>query len=194
MDSDSGMSDGAIQEQTSRYRVELRNEPCFAFGSADNVRKYANEYVLADGYQPNAIHGLTCYEAEQLVGSALLAAAGGATGIHEHSLVLVPDRCFVAVGPELVCLSLPKLELLWHHKVDQATCFGVHFAPDRAKLFIHGELEISCWTIDGTRLWSVAGADIFTGDFELHADHVAAEDFNGRRYRISFNGVVWFNG
>ncbi len=190
----SGQVAGVIPFSIGRYLIEVRNEPSYSINSADNLRTYVNEYVFDRGYCPNSKHGITCCETETLVGSALIAASGGGTGIHQHSIALLPDRCFVAVGPELVCLSLPKLELLWHRQVDQATCFRVHFAPDRARLIIHGELEISCWTIDGARLWSVGGADIFTGHFEVHADHVAAEDFYGNRYRISFDGEVLFNG
>jgi hypothetical protein len=71
-------SDGA-------YRVEMRDEPAYSFGSADNARTYAVEYLLEQQYRPSSVHGLVCVEGDHAQGSALIGAGGGATCVREHS-------------------------------------------------------------------------------------------------------------
>ena len=109
----------------------LVNEPMYKPGSADNVRSYAREYNVTDAeYQPCSRHGLVLGECGFVRQSCILLAARGATSVHEHSIAIVDNTCFVAVGDTLCSLSLPLLDLLWHRQVDWATCFGVYFSAN----------------------------------------------------------------
>jgi hypothetical protein len=94
------------------------------------------------------------------------------------------QRCFVAVGDHVLCLSIPDFGLIWRAKADYATVFGIYFLPDENGLVVHGELGISRLTTDGEVVWSRHGADIFSGEFVLSTTHVEVEDFYGRRYRF----------
>jgi hypothetical protein len=168
----------------ARWLVELINESPYA-GDGKVSRHYPRELRLdRDGnYRASSRHGVLC-TAEGLNESLLLSTAGGATGVHEHSLLLVEDACLVAVGPHMVCLSLPHLELQWSREADDATCFGIHLAPDGRSLISHGEMTIARISLAGDSIWRVGGADIFTGDFSVHASFVRAEDFYGTVYRF----------
>jgi hypothetical protein len=76
------------------------------------------------------------------------------------------------------------VRLLWHTRVDTATCFGVYDAPGYSSVISHGEVEIARLTYSGQLLWSASGRDIFSGDFELHEHHAEAIDFEGAHYRF----------
>lgn len=165
---------------SNRWTVQMVNEPTYTFGSADNVRKYGREYSLGSPhYHNSSVHGITTTAASAVVG-----AGGGASGIHNHSLVIVDDNCFVAVGDQICCMRLPELTLVWHLTVDPATCFGVFHSVKHQALFSHGELEIARLSLHGALIWATSGKDIFSEGFSLFDDHIEAVDFNGEIYRI----------
>jgi len=165
--------------------VELLSEPTYSFGSADNVRSYEREYLLSGEYRPLVMYGVRTFQGGKVTSTAVLGAAGGGTGLHEHSAVGLVDRCVVAVGDQLVCLRLPDLVLLWAVPGDEATCFGVYASPLGDGLVVHGELAISKFTLAGESLWQFSGRDIFTGGIRLTERAIVAIDFDGMEYNIS---------
>ena len=167
-----------------RYAIEMTDEPIYSFGSADNARLYEHEILLDSEYRPSSKHGLQCFFDGDLRGSVVLGASGGATSIHEHSCEVLTDRCLVAVGDRVAALRLPDLFLLWQAKADDATCFGLHVTPDEQHVVVHGELEISKFTVDGQKEWAFAGKDIFTGVCTIRENAVVVEDFNAEEYFI----------
>lgn len=170
--------------ERGQYVIELTDEPSYSFGSADNARSYEHEYLLEPAYRPSSRHGLACIQEGEVRGSAILGASGGGTGIHEQSCVLLEDRCFVAVGDRVACLSLPNLALLWQAEADGATCFGLYATADEQHVLVHGELEISKRAVGGQKEWGFSGRDIFTGACALTERAVVVTDFSGQRYSI----------
>lgn len=171
--------------RSDKYELELLYEPLYTPGSADNVRSYSREYKLPNAEtRPSSRHGLILRDGDTSAQSCILLAGGGATGIHEHSAVILDDTCFVAVGDTLCSLALPSLDLLWHRQVDTATCFGVYYSAKHHCLISHGELEIARLSLSGDVEWSSVGADIFSEGFELHPDYIEAVDFNQAVYRM----------
>ena len=166
-----------------RYTIEMVDEPAHTSGSTDNVRSYRHEYSPA-GDVPTSRHGVVCSEGGEVSGTAIIGGGGGATGLHEHSCVLLDDRCFVAVGDSVSCLALPDLGLRWRVQGDEATCFGLHLTPDERYLIVHGELEMRKLALDGTTVWRYSGLDIFTGECFVGRDVVTVTDFEGDRYSI----------
>ena len=161
--------------KSGKYELELIDEPTYTPGSTNNVRSYSIEYDFAHAEsRPNSRHGLLLHVYGTLHQSCILFAGGGASGIHEHSAVIVGDTCFVAVGDMICSLSLPSLDVLWHRQVDTATCLGVYFSPKYDCLISHGEIEIARVSLSGEVTWSTAGADIFSEGFEVFPDHVQA--------------------
>lgn len=181
-----GAKDKQVMTSTdakSSFRVEITNELTYSFGSVDNVRRYDHEYLLGcERYRVTSRHALRCFKDGREVGSAILGAAGGASGVHERSMVLLGDRCFVAVGPFAVALELPSLTLVWSSEVDSATCFGLYVSSDGRALLSHGELEVARVTFAGEIVWQSSGADIFTEGFAVDHGVVRVIDFNGRSY------------
>lgn len=163
--------------------IEVVNEPTYVFGSHEDRSHYRREEVLGDAkFQLTSRHGVVSTLRGECLASAIFGAAGGASGVHQHSLALVNDRGFLAVGPFVVCIELPTLTTDWVREVDEATCLGVHICPDGHSLISHGELEISQLSVAGDILWQAGGRDIFTGSLSVNASAVLAEDFNGDLY------------
>lgn len=154
--------------------IEIVNEAAYTLGSQDNSRRYAFELDLSGEYSPNSIHGVIV----DGVPTAVFAAGGGATGIHDNSFIQAGDRCYLAVGWHVVCFRSIPFEYLWTLRTDEVTCFGVHYGDESGALVSHGELDISRFTESGQVVWSKSGDDAFTGAVTLRGDHVEAIDFN----------------
>jgi hypothetical protein len=175
----------AMLFKSVKYELELVDEPTYSRDSTDNVRSYGLEHDFAFGeHLPASQHGLVLHADCAHRQSCILFAGGGASGVHEHSAVIVGDTCFVAVGDTICSLSLPSLDVLWHRQVDTATCFGVYFSPKYNCLISHGEIEIARVSLSGEVTWSTAGADIFSEGFKMFPDYVQAVDFNKSVYCI----------
>ena len=163
-------------------RVQLVDEPTYTFGSADNSRRYDTEVDLTDGYRPSSVHGVIVDERPTIdIGSA-----GGATGIHDHSLLVLDSHVYVAVGPHVVRFTLGCKNLDWSLKTDDATCFGVYYDGEHRALISHGELSICRFSEDGAVFWSSSGADIFTEGVELQPQFIKVVDFNGQIYQLDY--------
>lgn len=167
------------------YGIEIRNEPTYSLGSADNLRPYSHEVALdsADGGSASR-HGLAVKLEDQEVASCIVLAKGGPTSVHERSAIIIVDRLFLAIGNQVCAFSLPSLDLVWHVETDLATCFGVVAVPDQQGLISHGEIEIGRLTLDGSVVWRQSGRDIFTGTLTLHRTWVHVTDWNGDTYRF----------
>ena len=164
-------------------RIEILNEIGYSFQSADNPRAYPFELNLAGkGERPSSVHGVL------IDGSpvAIFGTSGGATGVHEHSLLSLERIHYLAVGPFVVSFADAPFQLRWCLKVDFATCFGVHFHEPSGALISHGELEVCRFSQSGKVIWSAGGADIFTGNLEILPEQVHVTDFNGRVYCFSY--------
>ncbi len=164
-------------------RVALIDEPTYSFGSADNSRCYKTEIDLTGGCQASSIHGLIVDDRPALV----IGGSGGASGVHEHSMLFLESRIYVAVGAHIVCLALGSEHADWTLEIDDATCFGLYYAPDHDALISHGELEIARFSRDGEILWSESGADIFSEGISLHGNCIEAIDFNRRSYFFDYS-------
>jgi hypothetical protein len=173
---------GDMKISTHYGDVTVVDEPTYTFGSADNVRSYAHAKNLYDGSRPVSVHGILLGEAPLLV----VGGSGGATGVHSHSSLWLNDRLYMAVCDSVVCISIQPLEIVWSRRVDDATCFGVHFHPETGSLISHGELEVARFNEDGAIQWRSGGHDIFTGRFSLGATFIEAEDYCGNLHRFLY--------
>ena len=168
-----------------QYRIEITNDSVHSDGSADNVHTYDRTYRFGDdAYQATSRHAIRVTFDDELVGSCLLSADGGASGVHDHMAIQHNDVCFIAVGPFIAALDVQSLKLKWVRQTDDATCFGVYNSAKHNCLLSHGEIEIARVTYDGKIVWQAGGADIFTNGFELQDDVVRVFDFEDREYVI----------
>ncbi len=162
------------------FRVVVANADC----GADRAT-YPIVYQVEDkAYRPSSWHTVTVFDDVAEVKTCLLTAGGGASGVHSHSAICVGSRCYVAVGDSVCALSVPELNLLWHSKVDWATCFGVYHLPACGCLISHGELTISRVDFTGRVVWQTGARDIFTEGFEIRGQFIDATDWNKTTYRI----------
>ena len=160
--------------------LNIIQEPAYTLGSTDNLRSYSIEYNLEPEYQASTIYGLDC--GSQC--TCVLLAGGGASALTSRSAIIQDSKVWIGIGDQLVCLSLPNFKMLWHVKIDEATCFGIYLSPDGEGLLVHGELSISKCTFSGGILWSTSGKDIFSEGFSIYQEHIETIDFNNEIYRI----------
>ena len=173
-----------------KYRVTIVNDPTHTVGSADNVHSYDHEYHLDDDraeYAVTSRHAVSVFADNELIATCILLAGGGASSIHEHSALIHAESCVVAVGPYLVSLTIPTLELQWTTQSDTATCFGVYHSETHHCFISHGELEIARVSYDGQLVWQSGGADIFTNGITIREDSVHVVDFNDMEYTFDID-------
>ena len=173
-----------MEFHSENYIVKLIDESYYSINSTDNIRSYTTEYLFNEESHYSSKHGLIVHDNLDHAHDCILIAGGGPSGAHKRSLVIVDDRCYVAVGDHVIALSLPNLVKLWAKKMDDATCFGVYYLKDLDCLIVHGELEIRRVSMDGVIKWSSSGKDIFSEGFEVFSDHMEATDFNMEKYSI----------
>lgn len=162
--------------------IEIVDERAYTFGSADNVRAYPFEMMLAERSLITSVHGI------KLDGQpvAVFGASGGGTTVHEDSAIWLNASLYLAVGDRVVSLCLRPFRFRWALQTDMVTCFGVYFDPRRSALLSHGELEISRFSEEGQILWNASGADIFSEGFDLLPDAVKVTDFYGKKYSFDY--------
>ena len=178
------MPESLVLRIDETYSIEVVDEPTYRFHFDDNRKRYDRKELFGDRHLVISCHGVVCKRNSQIMASVIFGADGGASGVHERSVVLASGVAFVAVGRYIACLQLPDLITKWVREVDPATCFGIHFSADRLSIVSHGELEISRLTLAGDVLWQSAGRDIFSGDVLVDEAMIHAQDFNGDVYHF----------
>jgi outer membrane protein assembly factor BamB len=138
----------------------------------------------------SSVHGVRADEKW----SAVFAASGGPSTVHQHSAVDVDGRLFLAVGDHVVCLNLATGLREWSRCVDLATCFGVYWDCRHKALISHGELQISRFSVTGEEIWSASGADIFTEGFQCLDNGIEVIDFNRSVYLFDYRTGALLTG
>jgi hypothetical protein len=182
--------------QYQNLTIEVRDEPTYKLGSADNNFIYSKHY-LGDGGQdyPTSKHGIKIFQDDQILESCIVIGSGGATGIHKNSTIIDNDNLLVCCCDTVFCLTLPNLDLKWKTRADQATCFQIFKQQD--EYIIHGELQVTKLDKDGNKKWEFGGADIFVSidneeEFKLESDGILLTDFAKTKYKIDFDGkLLW---
>jgi hypothetical protein len=177
------MTERVAGRSAAGFTVEVRDEPVADVAAHDVLPQYSRVFSLGEPFALKFRHGVLSLRGDHLVSSLLLESAGP-SGVHRRSLLIVGDTCYVAVGPDVVALSIPTLEVMWSRRVDDAQCFGIHPVPEGNSLISHGELEIARLSLSGDILWHTGGADVFTGPVDVSSKEVTVRDFNDAVYLI----------
>jgi outer membrane protein assembly factor BamB len=180
-----------IVQQFNEFLVRLYDDKEFRQDSSDNIRKYKHVYAGEPGIRPSSQHAIRTAKAGKEISSAILMGSTGATGIHDHAYVLQNESIYVCVSNYLYCLDLPELTMNWRTTVDDFTNFGIY--PLHGDFIIHGECLISRVTNTGRIVWQQGGSDIFVrhsgrSSFKIRKNTIYARSWDGRRYRIDFDG------
>jgi hypothetical protein len=184
--------------KTLLYRdmlVEIKSDDTYTKDSSDNVFHY--DFIYCDNEssdnEPSSKIGVILKKDDKIVLSAILCGVGGATGVHDNSVLIDNDKLLVCVANKVFCLSLPDLHLIWITNPDWASCFQIF--KTQHGIIVHGEAEISSIDLFGKILWSFSGADIFVtpesgNEIELTKDYINLVDWNGKKYQIDYNGKL----
>ena len=182
--------------QYKKFTIEVLDEPTYKFGSSDNNFSYTKHY-FGDGAieHPTSKHGIKIYQGEQIIDNCIIIGSGGATGIHENSLLIDNDLLLICCCDTIFCLTLSNFELKWKTQADQITCFQIFKNQD--DYIIHGELQIAKLDKNGNIKWVFGGADIFVSidgeeEFKIENDGILLTDFAKTKYKIDFDGkLIW---
>jgi hypothetical protein len=98
--------------------IELVGERAGAIDLAADSRAYDAELLLCERKGEFARAGLLCFVDGVCVSSIVIGSAGTcAPGA--SCLILDDASCFVAVGCDLICVSIPQLAVRWHQEADE---------------------------------------------------------------------------
>jgi hypothetical protein len=177
-----------VRFQNDRYVIDVIDDPTYSYQSTDNVRQYERVYALIDRRDSWCKCGILLWEGDwdesELLHSCIVMAGGLFMEPRQHSVVLLGDKLFVAIGSLICCFLLPSLELQWHVAVDAAACFGIHYLAEKHCLISHGEIEIARLNMQGVIAWKASGGEIFTGEMYVYSEYIDVADFNDEKYRI----------
>lgn len=178
--------------QYKDFTIEMFDDPSFN-QTCDSPTSYDKIYQPGKdkAYNPVSQHAIIVYRDDVKMASAILLAVAGATGVTTDSVLIDGDNLIARCCNTVFSLTLPGLDLNWITEADWATCFSIHRYRD--SYITHGEMFISRIDRNGNVLWSFGGADIFVclergNPFEMHDDYIELTDFNGKRYKIDYNG------
>lgn len=174
-----------MQKIVNGLEITLINEHSYTVGSADNVRTYQVELCRSQKYRYSSAHGLIVGNLDDPDASVICLGVGGVTRVHQYSLAINNDACYVASGDAVFALTLPTLKLRWIKKVDFATCFGVFWVKKFNSLITWGETDICRLHSHGESIWTLSGQHIFTEVLTLSGDNILATDFDGIVHKIS---------
>ncbi len=166
--------------EKGNHSINITQKDYHASESSDYLQAYSRVYDLEPKHQPSSIYAVACDDQS----NCLILAGGGSTGVSKQSAILQNSNTWIGIGDQLVCLSLPNLQLLWNKQIDEATCFGVYLSPDGLGILVHGEISVSKVSFSGKTLWSSAGKDILTEGFQVYDKHIEVIDFNKEKYQI----------
>ncbi|MBO9202791.1 MULTISPECIES: hypothetical protein [Niastella] len=178
--------------QYKHLTIEVFDDSSFT-QTSDSPTSYDKIYQSEKGkeFVPVSQHAIIVYSDHVKTTSAILLATAGATSVTPDSVLLDNDNLIARCCNTVFCLALPDLNLNWMIEADWATCFSIHNYQD--SYITHGETSIARIDRKGDLLWSYSGADIFVcleegTSFEMHDNYIELTDFNGRKYKIDFNG------
>ena len=173
--------------------IEFFDDSSYVVNTIDSPTQYDviyNTDNFADHDFPTK-HAIKVFKGGQLIKSAILLGAGGATSINSEAALVDSENLVIRCSNQVFSLTLPELNLNWQINPDWATCFSIHKYQDT--YIVHGEMSISRIDRTGKVLWNYSGADIFVclyegTPFEMHEDFISMTDFNGTKYRINYEG------
>lgn len=116
--------------------------------------------------------------------SRVLRANGGGIPGMGRGAAPIRDSLLVGVGNGCFALAIDDGRLLWFQKVDEYAVFGLHPNSAGDGVIVHGEMDISHWSLGRECRWREGGADLFTGELTVGPEGVRVTDFNGREYRF----------
>lgn len=177
------------------YTIDIIDDSNYTLNSSDNTVSYNTEYfdgkTNMDRVYPTSKRGIRINHNGEELASAVICEIGGATTIHDKSVVVTNDSLLICYCDKVYSLSIPKLELKWKKRFDLATCFAIYsFKED---FIIHGELQVTRIDIDGHEKWNFGARDIFVtpdgqDSFRLINDKIKLRDWEGYEYLLNEDG------
>ncbi|GEP52808.1 hypothetical protein FNO01nite_34800 [Flavobacterium noncentrifugens] len=175
----------------NQYTIQITSNSAYESDSKYNINDYRNVYFEESEYILPSIFGIKIFENDNLVNSAILGVGGGATTIHQGSLVVSKNRLQICCGNFVFCLSIPELKIIWKTQADEITCFGIYKIDE--EFIIHGEMQISKIDKNGNIVWKFGGRDIFVtidgkDNFSITNNIICVRDFQNYIYKVDLDG------
>lgn len=171
--------------------LEIIDDGSYSRNSTDNRYSYKNVYD--DKSDDSSKIGIFLKDVVgEIINSVIIINYGFSSKL-PGSWMTVGDILFILVGNRLYRIKLPELTVLTSSVADMYATIAL-FKVDN-KVIVHGEQEITCFDLDGKKLWSFTGEDIFVSvegrnPIEIADKHIKLIDFNNRKYLIDFDGQL----
>ena len=171
--------------------LEIIKDDSYSRNSTDNKYSYKNVYDDKSDY-PSKIGIFLKDDIGEVINSVIIINYGFSSGL-PGLWMTVGDILFVLVGNRLYRVKLPELTVLTSSVADYHDTYAI-FQVD-SRIVVHGEQEITCFDLDGNKLWSFTGEDIFvsiegSNPIEIMDKYIKLIDFNNRKYLIDFDGKL----
>ncbi len=172
----------------SSLNLTIYEDDSFTSHSSDNIRSYDHDYIGQDK-SVNQV-GVLVSENDVVIKSAIIGSDGGKTSVSKDNIILSGDLLFIAAGDTIFKLKIPDLKLVYGIRVDEASIFGIHQMDQ--DIIVHGELQITRLTNEGSILWQKSGMDIFTQVdgtfFKIENNEIHVRDWEENLYIFDKNG------
>jgi len=171
--------------------LEIIKDDSYSRNSTDNKYSYKNVYDDKSDY-PSKIGIFLKDDIGEVINSVIIINYGFSSGL-PGSWMTVGDILFVLVGNRLYRVKLPELTVLTSSVADYHDTYAIFKVDNR--IVVHGEQEITCFDLDGNKLWSFTGEDIFvsvegSNPIEIVDRYIKLVDFNNRKYLVDFDGKL----
>ena len=177
------------------YTIDIIDDSNYTLNSADNIVTYDKEYfdgmTNTDRVYPTSKHGIRISRNGDELVSAIICEIGGATTVHENSVLVTNDLILICCCDKVYSLSIPGLEINWKRRLDPATCFSIY--PFKGDFIVHGELQITRIGIEGNEKWRFGARDIFVtpdgkDSIKFTTDKIELRDWEGYEYVLNEHG------
>lgn len=183
-----------MEYNIKEYIINIIDDPNYNPESSDNVNSYDLVYSGIDlnSFLATSQHGIRIFNKNQEgIKSAIVRETGGATTIHDKSCVLTNDYILLCCCDKVYSLTIPELQIIWHSKLDPATCFAIY--PYNDDYIVHGELQITRIDKAGNEIWNFYGKDIFVTSndkhsFEFIGNKIKLIDWEENEYILNEDG------
>ena len=176
------------------YRIDVFDDPGYSIYSDHNQQAYDQIYLdhPKSYYDDACKHGVKVFQDDKPIRSALLIAFDGEKGISINTAIFDNDKVLICCANQVFCLTVPDLQLVWHTKADEITCFQI-FKLDDGYL-VQGKVEITKLDKEGNIQWSQPMGEITMSPyrrvvFHILNDHIQVNSHeNKEQLKIDYSG------
>jgi hypothetical protein len=171
---------------TSTFTLSRGRWSLHAEGLYEAERDDSSAIILGTWETPCAV-ALACRKDDWPLWKRRFHADGAWCGFREDQVLWREMQIFLAVGKYVVALGLENGGILWVREADDVTIYSLYRTPEDDGLIVHGELDISRFSLDGQMLWLATANNIFSESVLMDGDVMTIGTDDGVVYSIQLD-------